>query len=116
MILASDNRVMEAIPSEDIKASKSNLIKMLNYKQLPFSGEELFVVAFNVRVTKTTGKKMANIVVADASRDLKSIVVFPMQFAKAYMKIEEGKAYNLELGQAKDGTITLANILEDANV
>jgi DNA polymerase-3 subunit alpha len=116
MILASDNRVMEAIPSEDIKASKSNLIKMLNYKQLPFSGEELFVVAFNVRVTKTTGKKMANLVVADTSRDLKSIVVFPMQFAKAYMKIEEGKAYNLELGQAKDGTITLANILEDANV
>jgi len=112
MILASDNRVMEAIPSEDISKSTSATVKMLNYRQLPFAGDEKYIVAFKSRITKTTGKKMANLVIADSSRDLHTVVVFPTQFAKAYMKLEEGKAYNLELGQAKDGTITLTDILE----
>jgi DNA polymerase-3 subunit alpha len=112
MILASDNRIMEAIPSEDIKGSKSATVKLLNYKQLPFAGDELYVVAFKPRVTKTTGKKMASLVVADASRDLMSVIVFPTQFAKAYMKLEEGKAYSLELGKAKDGGTVFNDVLE----
>ena len=112
MVLASDNRIMEAIPSEDIKNSKSAMVKLLNYRQLPYSGEELYVVSFKTRVTKTSGKKMAGLVLADASRDLISAIVFPTQFAKAYMKLEEGKAYTMELGKAKDGGIVFNDVLE----
>jgi DNA polymerase-3 subunit alpha len=110
LILASDNRVLTALQVDDIKASDSGLIKFLNYKTLPFKDEEMYVVAFKPRVTKA-GKKMAYIVAADTTRELHSIVVFPTMFAKAYMKLKEGEAYNIKLGKMKDGT----TILEDIN-
>jgi DNA polymerase-3 subunit alpha len=109
LILASDNRIVSAIPADEIKNSTNALVKFLSYKQLPFTDEEMFVVSFKPRITKT-GKKMASLTVADTSRNLHSITVFPTSFAKAYMKIEEGVAYNFELGKTKDGTVILEDI------
>jgi DNA polymerase-3 subunit alpha len=109
ILLASDNRILCAIPVDEIKNSKSGLIKFLNYKQLPYTEEEMFVVSFKPRVTKA-GKKMASITVADSSRDLHSITVFPTAFAKAYMKIEEGNAYKFNLGKTKDGTTIMEDV------
>ena len=111
ILLASDNRIVSAIPADETKGSKNALIKFLNYRQLPFSEEEMFVVSFKPRVTKA-GKKMATLTVADTSRDLHSILVFPTTFAKAYMKIQEGNAYKFSFGKTKDGTV----ILEDIHV
>ena len=110
LILANDNRVLSAIPVDQIKESGNALVKFLNYKQLPFKDDDMFVISFKPRITKA-GKKMASLTVADASRDLHSITVFPTAFAKAYMKIEEGNAYKFSLGKTKDGTV----ILEDVN-
>jgi DNA polymerase III alpha subunit len=109
-MLASDNRIVSAIPADEMKGSDSPLIKFLNYKQLPFNDEEMFVVSFKPRVTKA-GKKMATLTLADTARDLHSVVVFPTTFAKAYMKIQEGNAYKFSFGKTKDGTV----ILEDIN-
>jgi DNA polymerase-3 subunit alpha len=111
ILLASDNRIVSAIPAEEAKSSDNALIKFLNYKQLPFTEEEMFVVSFKPRVTKT-GKKMATLTVADTGRDLHSILVFPTTFAKAYMKIQEGNAYKFSFGKTRDGTV----ILEDIHV
>jgi DNA polymerase-3 subunit alpha len=110
LILANDNRILSAIPVEQIKGSSSALVKFLNYKMLPYKDDDMFVVSFKPRVTKT-GKKMASLTVADSSRELHSITVFPTAFAKAYMKIEEGNIYKFSLGKTKDGTV----ILEDIN-
>jgi DNA polymerase-3 subunit alpha len=110
IMVASDNRIVSAIPSEDIRNSDSALIKFLNYRQLPFTEEEMFVVSFKPRVTKA-GKKMATLTVADSGRDLHSILVFPTTFAKAYMKIQEGSAYKFSFGKTKDGTVILDDIL-----
>jgi DNA polymerase-3 subunit alpha len=109
LILASDNRIVSAVPADEIKGSKSSLVKFLNYKMLPYKEGEHFVVSFKPRVTKA-GKKMASLVVADAGREMHSIVVFPMQFAKAYMKIEEGSVYKFDFGKTKDGTITMNEV------
>ena len=111
IILANDNRILSAVPVDQIKGSDSALIKFLNYKMLPYKDDDMFVVSFKPRITKA-GKKMASLTVADASRDLHSITVFPTAFAKAYMKIEEGNVYKFSLGKTKDGTV----ILEDVNV
>jgi DNA polymerase-3 subunit alpha len=111
IILASDNRIVSAVPVDEISNSKDALIRFLNYRMLPFKDEEMFVVSFKPRVTKA-GKKMASLTLADTSRDLHSVVVFPTQFAKAYMKIEEGSAYKFSFGKTKDGTV----ILEDIHV
>ena len=109
LILANDNRIVSAIPVDEIKTSTSGLIKFLNYRMLPYKDEEMFVVSFKPRITKT-GKKMASLTLADTSRDLHSVTVFPTAFAKAYMKIEEGNPYKFSFGKTKDGTVTLEDV------
>jgi DNA polymerase-3 subunit alpha len=109
ILLASDNRIVSAVLIDDIKESKHSLIKFLNYKMLPYKEGEHFVVAFKPRMTKA-GKKMASLTVADAGRELHSILVFPTAFAKAYMTIEEGNIYNFKFGKTKDGTVTLEDV------
>jgi DNA polymerase-3 subunit alpha len=110
LLLASDNRIVTAIPADEIRGNDAALVKFLNYKQLPYKEEEMYVVAFRPRVTKA-GKKMASLTLADATRELHPVTVFPTAFPKAYMKIKEGHAYKFEFGKTKDGTI----ILEDVN-
>jgi DNA polymerase III alpha subunit len=112
LLLASDNRIVSATPVDEVKKSESALFKFLNYKQLPFKEDELFVVSFKPRITKT-GKKMASLTLADTSRDLHPVTVFPTSFAKAYMKIKEGNAYKFELGKTKDGTIIMEDIIDN---
>jgi DNA polymerase-3 subunit alpha len=109
LILCSDNRILSATPADEIKNHSSGLLKMLSYRQLPYKDDEMFVVSFKPRVTKA-GKKMASLVLADASRELHSVTVFPTSFAKAYMKIEEGNAYNFSFGKTKDGTIIMEDV------
>jgi DNA polymerase III subunit alpha len=110
LLLATDNRIVSAIPVEEIKGSTNALVKFLNYKQLPFTDEEMFVVSFKPRITKT-GKKMASLTLADTSRDLHPVTVFPTSFAQAYMHIEEGNSYKFKFGKTKDGTV----IMEEVN-
>jgi DNA polymerase-3 subunit alpha len=110
IILANDNRIVSAVPVDNIKKSENGLIKFLNYRMLPYKDEEMFVVSFKPRITKT-GKKMASLTLADTSRDLHSVTVFPTQFAKAYMKIEEGNAYKFSFGKTKDGTVILEDVI-----
>ena len=110
IILASDNRIVAAIPGDEVRASDTALIRFLNYKMLPYQEDEMFVVSFKPRVTKA-GKKMATLTLADSGRDLHSVVVFPTTFAKAYMKIQEGQAYKFSFGKTKDGTVILDDIL-----
>ncbi len=109
LMLASDNRILNALPAEDIGKVESAITKYLNYKQLPYKDEELYVVSFKPRVTKA-GKKMAYLTLADAGRDLHSVTVFPTAFPKAYMKIQEGNAYKFSLGKTKDGTIIMEDV------
>ena len=111
ILLASDNRIVTAIPADEIKGHPSGLIKILNYRQLPYKDDELFVVSFKSRVTKA-GKKMASLVLADASRDLHSVTVFPTSFSKAYMKIDEGKVYKFSLGKTKDNTTIMEDVFD----
>ena len=109
IILASDNRVLSAIPVEEAKGSDSGVIKFLNYKQLPYTDDEMYVLSFKPRVTKA-GKKMAYMVLADTARELHSVTVFPTQFPQAYMKVKEGNAYKFEFGKTKDGTVIMNEV------
>jgi DNA polymerase-3 subunit alpha len=109
LILCSDNRIVSAIPSDEIRNSDSALVKFLNYRMLPYKDDEMFVVSFKPRITKA-GKKMASLTLADTSRDLHSVTVFPTTFAKAYMKIQEGNAYSFSFGKTKDGTVIMEDI------
>jgi DNA polymerase-3 subunit alpha len=111
IVVSNDNRIVTAVPVDELKGSSQALVKFLNYKQLPYKDDELFVVSFKSRITKT-GKKMASLTLADTARDLHSVTVFPTAFPKAYMHIQEGNAYKFSFGKTKDGTV----IMEDVNV
>jgi DNA polymerase-3 subunit alpha len=113
IFLASDNRIASAIGIDDIKSADSALIKFLNYKQLPYKKDEMYVVAFRPRITKA-GKKMASLTLADVARELHSVTVFPTLFPKAYMKIKEGHAYKFEFGKTKDGTVIMEDIIDNS--
>ena len=108
IVLANDNRIVSAVPIDEISASKDALIKFLNYKMLPYKEGEHYVVSFKPRITKA-GKKMASLTVADAGRELHAITVFPTAFAKAYMHVQPGNVYKFEFKETKEGT----RIMED---
>ena len=109
IILASDNRVLAAVPADEAQKSEAAMIKFLNYRQLPYVDDEMYVVSFKPRVTKA-GKKMGYMVLADTERELHSVTVFPTQFPKAYMKVKEGQAFKFEFGKTKDGTIIMNEV------
>jgi DNA polymerase-3 subunit alpha len=111
LILASDNRITTAVPADELKASDSALIKYMNYRMLPYKEDEMYVVSFRPRVTKA-GKNMAYMVVADSSRELHSITIFPTSFPKAYMKIKDGNVYNFKFGKTKEGTIIMEDVFD----
>jgi DNA polymerase-3 subunit alpha len=110
IILAGSNRILEAVPVESLQESNSALIRFLNYKQLPYGEDEHYVVAFKPRITKT-GKRMATLILADSNRDLSSVIVFPNVFPKAYVSLEEGKAFQLEINKTKDEDLVLQEII-----
>jgi len=110
IILANDNRVVSAVPVDEIKDSKDPLVKFLNYKMLPYKDDEMFVVSFKPRTTKA-GKKMASLTLADASRELHAVTVFPTAFPKAYMHVEAGNVYKFEFGKTKDGTVIMEDVI-----
>lgn len=111
LILASANRLSEAIPLDEIDNHKSDpLIRFLNYKQIPYGQEEYFVLSFNPRITKA-GKKMANMTLATADRELVPVTVFPTQFAQAYMKCEPGSVVKVQLSETKEGTTILKEVI-----
>jgi len=110
IILTNDNRIVSAVPVEEIKDSKGALVKFLNYKMLPYKDDEMFVVSFKPRVTKN-GNRMASLTIADASRELHSVTVFSTSFPKAYMNIQEGNVYKFEFGKTKDGTVTMEDVV-----
>jgi DNA polymerase-3 subunit alpha len=111
LILASDNRITTAVPADELKASDSALIKYMNYRMLPYKEDEMYVVSFRPRVTKA-GKNMAYMVVADSSRELHSITIFPTSFPKAYMKIKDGNVYKFKFGKTKEGTIIMEDVFD----
>jgi len=110
LVLAAGNRIMEAIPTDEIPNSKDNsLVRFLNYKTLPYGEGESYILSFKARTTKA-GKKMANMVIADHNRNFTSVIVFASSFAQAYMTCEPGSVKQIVLGKTKDGTITLKEV------
>jgi len=110
IILVGSNRVVEAVPIDEIRESNSPLVRFLNYKQLPYGQDEYFVLSFKPRITKA-GKRMASLVVADSGRELMSMIVFPSTFAMAYTRIEEGNAYKINYSLSKDEDLVFQEVV-----
>lgn len=111
IILAASNRIVEAVPVDELQENKSTLTKFLNYKQLPYGNDEYYVLSFKPRITKN-GKRMASLVVADSGRELMSMIVFPSAFAMAYTRLEEGSAYKINYSLSKDEDLVFQEVVK----
>jgi DNA polymerase-3 subunit alpha len=110
IVLVGSNRIVEAVPVDQIQETASPLIRFLNYKQLPYGQDEYFVLSFKPRITKA-GKRMASLVVADSGRELLSMIVFPSTFAMAYTRLEEGNAYKINYSLSKDEDLVFQEVV-----
>ncbi len=110
IFLVGSNRIMEAVPVDELKESQSPLVRFLNYKQLPYGNDEYYVLSFRPRITKA-GKRMASLIVADSGRELMSMIVFPSTFAVAYTRIEEGNAYKINYSLSKDEDLIFQEVI-----
>ena len=110
IILAGSNRIVEAVPVDELQESKSALVRFLNYKQLPYGQDEYYVLSFKPRITKA-GKRMASLVVADSGREIMSMIVFPSTFSMAYTRLEQGNAYKINYSVSKDEDLVFQEVV-----
>jgi hypothetical protein len=55
---------------------------------------------------------MAHMIVANADREMKPVIVFPRQFSEGYMKCEPGTATKMIFGQSDDGSLILNEVVK----
>lgn len=67
------------------------------------------VVACKARTTKA-GKKMADLIVADANKNLTHALVFPNDFHKVYSKCKEGATVDIQFGKTEDGALFVKSV------
>ena len=111
VILVANNRVMEFVPVDEIRENKAAFVRFLNLKQLSFAEDEFYVLAWKPRKTKA-GANMGTLLVANSSREMRSITVFPSSFAMAHTRLELGKAFKMEFGKTKQGDLTLEEVIK----
>lgn len=110
IVLVGSNRIIEAVPIDEIRESSSSMVRFLNYKQLPYGQDEYFVLSFKPRITKT-GKRMGSLLLADSERDLLSLIVFPSNFAMAYTRLEAGNAYKINYSTSKSEDLIFEEVI-----
>ncbi len=110
LVLSAANRIASAIPIDQLESNHNHpLIRFLNYKDIPYGTDEMFILTFRKNITKS-GKKMAYITAADYNRTLHPIVAFSGTFANAFMFCEPGKAMKMKISVLKDGTTMLEEV------
>ena len=110
LLLVGDNRIVNAIPADELRGSHDAVVKFLNYRTLPYGEGEYFVLAFKGRTTKA-GKKMATVVLANSDRELASVVVFPTMYGDAFIHLNEGSHYKISLGVSKEGNLIYKGVV-----
>ena len=54
---------------------------------------------------------MADLVLANTERELASVVVFPSQYGEAFIKLNEGSAYKIQVNESKNGGLVYKSVL-----
>lgn len=108
--MVADNRIARyALIQDVIEYKQSTFVDHLwssGYKDVP----EPMVKVISFKTVKTkAGKTMARAVVANEHKELKSVLIFPQDYMKAYSKLKEGAVVDIEYGRLKDGTEIFRN-------
>lgn len=110
-MLVANNRIARYAPVDELTGDSDNTYVQYLWKRDLADVTEGFVhvVSFQSRKTKA-GKTMADMVVADAEKNMEAVLVFPQAFMKAYSKCKEGSTVMAEFKATDDGTVFLENV------
>jgi DNA polymerase-3 subunit alpha len=109
IFLISNNRVSRYIPIKDVPEG-GDFVDFLNAESFPDIPEPMLrVVSFRTKTTRA-GKKMADVVFADADKDLVGAMVFPTMFHEAFTKLREGRVVDVKLQKTKEGAFFVDRI------
>lgn len=111
-MLVANNRIARYAPVDEIHSKSTNtFVQFLGKRSLPDVTEGFYhVVSFQTRKTKA-GKNMADMVIADAEKNLMGVLVFPQNFLQAYSKCKEGSTVMMDLKQTEDGSVFLEKVM-----
>lgn len=107
-MLVANNRVARYAPLDELNGqSKNTFVQYLWKKDLPDVTEGFYhVVSFQSRKTRA-GKMMADMVIADDTKEMIPVLVFPQAFMSAYSHCKEGTTVMMQLKQTEDGSVFL---------
>lgn len=110
-MLVSNNRVARYAPIDELHGqSRNTFVQYLWKKDLADVTEGFYhVVSFQSRKTRA-GKQMADMVIADAEKNMVGVLVFPQKFISAYSKCKEGSTVMMDLKQTDDGSVFLEKV------
>lgn len=112
VMLIANNRVARYISKKSLLEGQGsdfrNFLMTQDYPDIPEGMVK--VISFQTRKTKK-GDRMADVIFADADKNLQAALVWPSLWAKAFTKLKEGEVVDVQFGQTSDGTVFVHNIL-----
>lgn len=115
-MLVSNNRVARYVTADDVfdALAKGTDDAFINYltaeESIKYVTEGFYyVINFDKRKTKA-GKWMGTLILSNLEGEMRSIVVFPQAFTKAYGKAKEGSVISATFTRTRDGALCLGDI------
>lgn len=115
-MLVSSNRVARYVTADEVfegneKGTDDAFIRyLLGCQDIDYLTEGFYyVVDFSPRKTKA-GKMMGTLVLLNSEGEMRSILVFPQTFSKAYGKAGSGKVISATFNKLKDGGVCLNDV------
>jgi hypothetical protein len=106
LFLVGDNRIHRYVTIDDVAGRKPDdpFIKYLYAERIPATDDQYGVVDFTPYRTKAN-KMMAHIILSDADKKLKRVIVFPKSYSLALGKMKPGAICTPTISTMDDGTI-----------
>jgi DNA polymerase-3 subunit alpha len=110
-MMVSNNSIERYVSVDDLSSKSSNtFVRHLYARNYPELTDGCYkTIAFRRHKTKS-GNMMAYMIVSDGEKNLKRVMAFPQQFAKAHMKCKEGQDAFMEFDKTDDGSLFLSNV------
>jgi len=111
VFLVGDNRIHRYVSLDDVANKKPDdfFIKYLHVNSIPANNDQYAVVDFTPYKTKQN-KMMAHIILSNADKVLKRVIVFPTSYSLALGKMRAGSICEPVIGKLDDGTLIVKEV------
>ena len=111
LFLVGDNRIHRYVTINDVVERKPDdfFVKYLHSGSIPAKDGQYAVIDFTPYRTKQN-KMMAHIILADADKRLKRVIVFPKNYSLSLGKMKAGSICEPVIGKLDDGTLVVKDI------